>query len=444
MKPVFNKHNHTLAAYAFLVILCVTLCIFLFLNIGTVGAKIFQVVNVFFPIFYGMFIAYMLCPGVKFFERRVFRKLNAKKKYKLVRALSVVCIFLIVVLAIVLYCWLILPRVLGGYAELQNMAAMYVKTIKDWILGIPLGENFFSRYLAKLSEYFVGLLEKVYTSAITSVPDVMTIATALVGILPDLFLGIILSVYFLFSRERLLAQAKKVLRAFLNTDRYRVFSRSARLADRNFGGYIKGQVADALVIGFIAYFCLLLIGVPYYPLVSTLVGMANLIPVIGSVIGTIVGALIVFLANPQASLWFVILMIILHQMNQKLIRPYIIRAGVEASTMFMFAAILIMTGLIGFWGLILGVPVFVILYAVLHNAVDKRLSQKGLPTDALDYYNTEAGKELYREREYKRARRKRGEKEEEAEKEDFRLKKADPPEQDPNATDTAEITIKQP
>jgi hypothetical protein len=104
--------------------------------------------------------------------------------------------------------------------------------------------------------------------------------------------------------------------------------------------------------------------------------------------------------------------------------------------MFMFAAIIIMTGLIGFWGLMIGVPVFVILYTILHSEVDKRLGKKGLSVEQVDYYETEAGKELYREREYKRIRRTRGfKKKEEAESdEDFIIRK-------PNLDDTAEMEV---
>lgn len=446
MKIDFNRRNHTLAFYALVVILVVTLCIFAFLNFGTVIRKAGNFLSVFLPIIYGGMLAYLLCPGVKFFERRVFRAMNSKKLYGLARVLSVVLMFLIVVLAITLFCWLVLPRVLAGYDDLQQMSDMYIETLKEWILGIPTGDTFFSSYITKLLEYFVGLLEKLYASASGSIPDVMTVATALVGVLGDVLLGIILSVYFLLARERLLAQLKKVLRAFLNTDKYRIVSKSARLADKNFGGYIKGQITDALVIGVISYFCLLIIGVPYYPLVSTLVGIASLIPVFGTLIGSIVGALVIFLANPMASVWFIVFMIVLHEVNKHMIRPYIIRVGVDASTMFMFAAIIIMTGLIGFWGLVIGVPVFAVLYAFLHSAVDKRLLQRGLSAELTDYYATEAGKELYWERERKRSRRKRGEKEEEAD-EDFKLKKHEPvpPLQEPesDATGTAEITINQ-
>jgi predicted PurR-regulated permease PerM len=449
MKPEFNKRNNTLALYALTVLLVVMLCIFIFLNFGAVWTSVNHVIGVFMPIFYGAMIAYLLCPGVKFFEKRVFRGLNRKKLYGFSRVLAVVAVFLAVVISIGLFCWLVLPRVLAGYADLQKMSNLYIETLREWVLDIPVGENFFSRYVAKLLEYFVGLLDKLYATVMSSIPDVMDVATMLVGILGDLFLGIILSVYFLLARERLQAQAKKVLRAFLNTDKYRVFAKSTRLADRNFGGYIKGQIADAIVIGAVSYLCLLIIGIPYYPLVSALVGIASLIPVFGTLIGTVIGALIIFLVKPMASIWFALFMIALHMVNKYMIRPYVIRVGVDASTMFMFAAIIIMTGLIGFWGLLIGVPVFAVLYSFMHSIVDRKLKYRGLSAVPLDYYDTETGKALYLERERRRTRRKRKEKEEEQE-EDFRLKK---PESEPQpsaseqnweeteSTDTEEITV---
>ena len=439
MKIDFNKKNTTIAFYALIVLLTVTLCIFGFLNFSKVWSKINFFINVFLPIVYGALIAYLLCPGVKFFERRVFRAMNRKKLYGLSRVCSVIIVFLLVTVFIVIFCWLVLPRVLAGYADLQKVADLYLATLKDWIINIPVGETVLSRYFTNLLEYLVNLIETLYHSVSGALPDVMELATTLMNIVADLFLGIILSIYFLLARERLHAQSKKFLRAFLNAEKYRVVSKSTRLADKNFGGYIKGQIADAVVIGVVSFFCLMIIGIPYYPLVSTLVGIASLIPVIGTLVGTIVGGIIIFLVNPIASLWFVLFMIVLHQINRRMIRPYVIRVGVDASTMFMFAAIVIMTGLIGFWGLMIGVPVFVIVYAFLHSAVDKRLMQKGFSPEQVDYYTTESGKELYMEREKRRARRKRGDKVEESE-EDFRLKKPDT-EPVSESTDTVEIMI---
>ena len=421
MKINFNKQYTTIAIYALLVILCGILCVFTFTHFSDVWAKIVNFIDIFMPIFYGMAIAYLIYPIVRFFEKRVFRKLNEQKRYGLARVLSIVIVFLMAIVSIVLFFWLVLPHIIEGYVDLQERSNVYIMDMRDWLFDIAGSTGELSPYTTKALEYFVDMLENLYDYIIGLFPDIPTLVPILINFITNFFLGIVMSIYFLLAKEKLHAQIKKTMRAFLNAKRYRFVFRSIRLADKNFGGYIKGQIADSLIMGITSYFCLMLIGVPFFPLISTIVGVANLIPVVGSLVGTVVGALIIFLANPPAVIWFVIFMIVLYQINIRMIRPYMIRVGVDASTMFMFAAIVIMTGLIGFWGLVIGVPVFVILYTILHSEVDKRLQMKGLPVDQIDYYETQAGRELYREREYRRKRRDRAFKKEEVEeeKEDF-------------------------
>ena len=425
MKINFNKQYTTVAIHALLVILCGVLCVFTFTHFGKVWAYVIDFLNIFMPIFYGMAIAYLIYPIVKFFERKIFRRLNEKKRYGLARVLSIIIVFLLVIVFIVLFCLVILPHIVEGYLDLQQMSNMYIMGLQEWLFDVAASSGEFSEYLTKLLEYVIGLMESLYEYVMALFPDFSTMVPALLGFVTNFFLGIVLSIYFLLAKERLHAQVKKFLCAFLGAKKYRLVSQSARLADRNFGGYIKGQIADAVVMGVISYFCLMLIGVPYFPLISTIIGITGLIPVIGSLLGTIIGALIIFLTNPAVVIWFILFMIVLYFVNTKMIRPYMIRVGVDASTMFMFAAIVIMTGLIGFWGLVVGVPVFVILYTVLHSEVDKRLKQKGLSVNQADYYETEAGKDLFREREYKRMRRARTVKKEETfgNTEDFILAK---------------------
>ena len=414
MKINFNKQYTAIAIHAFLVILCCIFGFFTVTHFGEVWAHVVDFLNIFMPIFYGMAIAYLIYPIVKFFERKVFRRLNQKKRYGLARVLSIVIVFLIVLVFIALFCLLILPHIIEGYMDLQQMSNMYIMGLQEWLFDVAASTGDFSGYLTKLLEYLIGLMENLYEYVIGLLPDISGMVPALISFATNFFLGIVLSIYFLLAKERLHAQIKKFLCAFLSEKKYRFFFQSARLADKNFGGYIKGQIADAVVMGIISYFFLMLIGVPYFPLISTIIGITGLIPVIGSLLGTIIGALIIFLAKPSAVILFIVFMIILYWVNTKIICPYMIRVGVDASTMFMFAAIIIMTGLIGFWGLVVGVPVFVILYTVLHSVVDKRLKQKGLSVNQSDYYETAAGKDLYREREYKRMRRARTMKKEES------------------------------
>ena len=405
MKLDWNKRYTTIAIYAFLVIFCVILCVFFFLDFGTFARLFARVLSIFRPILYGVLITYILCPMVRFFEKRVFSPLDKKRHYHLKRILSVICAFIFVVLVLILFIWRVLPQVFRGYADLQNRSGFYLATVKEWLLGLSVGEGAIAGYLQRIIEYATGLLDNIYSSFGSILPDVAGVAGALVGVLQDLLLGIILAIYFLFSKERLIAQIKKAAHALLGRAKYTVCAKGATLADNKFGGYIKGQLADALIVGTLCFVCTFIIGIPYYPLVSVLVGISCIIPVFGLTIGTLVGALIILLTSPIDMLWFILFMIVLHQVNKRMIRPHLVHSSGDASAAFMFTAIIIMTGLLGFWGLIIGVPVFAILYTLLSSYVDRRLARKGLSTDIYEYYSTETGKELHLEEEAKKKRR---------------------------------------
>lgn len=406
VKIEWNKKYATIALYAFIVIFCVVFCVFLFLDFNTFGRYVSKILSVFNPVFYGILITYLLSPFVNFYERTILKGLDRKGLYRLKRTLSVLCTLLIVIIAAVLFVLRIIPQVFRGYADLQNMSGLYLETVKEWLLGLSAGDSVLAGYIDKITEYAVELLDKIYTGLNTIIPDVASVAGTAVGIIKDFFLGVILAVYFLFVKERLIAQIKKAGYALFSKKRYAALAKGANLANKNFGGFIKGQLADALIIGAVCFLCTSIIGIPYYPLVSVLVGVACIVPVFGMLIGTVVGALIILLADPIQVIWFVLFMVILHFVNKRMIRPKIIRSGVEASSVFMFTAIIIMTGLLGFWGLIIGVPVFAILYTVMYSAVDRRLAKKGLETDTYAYYATDAGRELHMEEEVRKARRK--------------------------------------
>lgn len=405
MKIDWNKKYSTIACYAAIVIFCVVLCVFLILDFNKFchyAGKILSVLN---PVFYGIIITYLLSPLVGFFERVVFGWLNKKGRYRLRRVLSVLCALLVVLIVALLFLWRIIPQVFRGWADLQSMSGLYLETVKEWLLGLSDGSGMLSGYIDTITEYAVGLLDRIYGSISTIIPDVTAVAGSLLGIIMDIFLGIILAIYFLLVKERLIAQVKKVGRALLNRKRYSSVAKGINLADKNFGGFIKGQLADALIVGTLCLICTFIIGIPYYPLVSTLVGIACIVPVFGPLLGTIAGSLIILLADPIQVIWFILFMIVLSLVNKKMIRPRVVRSGVEASSVFMFTAIIVMTGLLGFWGLIIGVPVFAILYTVMYSAVNRRLAKKGLATDAYDYYSTDAGREMHREEEAREARR---------------------------------------
>lgn len=405
VKVNWNKKYTTIMIYAMIVILALVLVAFLLMDLPAVWQKTKALLANLAPIFYGAIFAYLLAPFINFLERRIFRGI---KKPRLKRAFSIIVTYIVALVGLALFVWQVIPKVMRGYSELQTMAGWYLEAVSAWLLDLSIVDGLLSGYLTTVTEYAVELLTEIYHALGLVVPDIGSVVGAAVGIVMDVLLGIMLSVYYLASKEKLLAQMKKLSHALFRKRRYKNFAKTANLANKNFGGYIKGQLADALILGAVCYICSMVIGIPYYPLISMLVGLCSVIPVVGPWIGTVAGALIVLLADPLSMLWFVILMICLIFLNGRLIKPRVIRAGVEASSIFMFTALLIAAGLFGFWGLILGVPIFTILYALLHSLVDHKLSKKGYMTDIYAYYSDETGRELHIEEEFRRAKQASG------------------------------------
>ncbi len=408
MKTDQNKRRMTIAAYCALVLMACILFVFIILNLDRVWACLMWIVSILAPILIGAMLAYIFSPLASFFEVKLFYKVGERKNYRLKRVLSVIVTYLIVISLLVLLTVKLIPAVLRGYADLAIMSELYLEELKDWLLGFSLGEgNILGGYFDKMIEYIVGLLDSIYGVFDNFSPDITAIADMLVGILGDVVLGIILSIYFLFSKDRFLAQFKKIARALLSRRKFGAFCRSVQMTNDKFGGFLKGQLADALIVGTITYVCLLIIGVPYYPLVSVLVGVSAFVPLFGLVLGAIFGSIIILLADPLDALWFALYMVGLHLVNKHMIKPLVVRTGADASSVFMLTAIIITTGFVGFWGLIIGVPVFAVLYAFLHSFINRRLSKRGLPTDSGAYYATLTGRELYEERQHKKERHRR-------------------------------------
>ena len=393
MKIQWNKRYTTMMLYAMIVVLCVIVAAFIISDLRNVWMSIRSFLSKFSPIFYGALIAYLLAPILNFMERRVVRI----KRYGWRRAIAIVLTYLLTLAFLALFFWRIVPPVLRGYDELQSMASWYLEAVSAWLLDLSVVDGMLSGYISTVTEYAVELLTEIYSALAIVIPDVGAIVGAVASVVTDVLLGVMLSVYYLASKEKLLAQMKKLGHALMRKKRYRHFATTLNLANKNFGGYIKAQIADALILGCAHYICAMIIGIPYYPLVSVLIGIFAIIPVIGPLVGPVAGALIVLLADPLAMLWFILLMTCLVFLNGRLIKPRIIRTGVETSSIFMFTALLITTGLVGFWGLILGVPIFTILYALLHSFVDHQLLKKGYVPEMYFYYSTTTGRELYKE-----------------------------------------------
>ena len=206
-----------------------------------------------------------------------------------------------------------------------------------------------------------------------------------VGVKNALF-GIFISIYILSSKERLTAQIKKILTAIFPGKRYSGFIEWVRFTNNTFGNYIKAQLLDALLVAVECAILFSITGMPYSVLLAFIIGVTNIIPVFGPFIGGIPAGFIVFISAPNKLLLFIILLVLIQQIDGNFVLPKLVGTTTGMSSLGVLCAITIMGGYFGIAGMILGVPFFVVLGEIIRRLVNMRLEKQGMSVSLADYH----------------------------------------------------------
>ena len=222
-----------------------------------------------------------------------------------------------------------------------------------------------------------------YTSVLVN--NLMAISSSIYTLVFQLLVGMIAAFYLLMDRERYCAQVKKLCYSLFKPSTCETLIYWARRAHKIFSGFITGKILDSLIIGIICYVCMLLFRIEYPLLISVIVGFTNIVPFFGPLIGAIPCLVILLLINPLSALWFLIFILILQQLDGNVIGPFIMGDYVGLSPFFIMLAIMVGGGLFGFPGMLLGVPVFALVYAAVKAGTEARLKAQNLPTESAAY-----------------------------------------------------------
>lgn len=181
----------------------------------------------------------------------------------------------------------------------------------------------------------------------------------------NVFIGIIIAIYVLNSKQLFAAQAKKLLYGCLSTRRANIVLDNARFTHRVFGGFINGKLLDSLIIGILCFVGMTALRMPYAMLISVVVGVTNIIPFFGPFIGAIPSGLLILLIDPLKALYFVLFILALQQFDGNILGPKILGDSTGLSSFWVIVCILLAGGLFGFVGMVVGVPLFAVLYSIL-------------------------------------------------------------------------------
>ena len=350
------------------------------------------------PFIWGLVICYLLSPFMRLVEKKLFKPLAAKlyKNSKrsdgsrFARSMSVLLseLFLLAILT-ALVC-LIIPQL---YSSLQNMVAnspLYIDTASRWITQLledfPEIEQYVSQTLGQVNTSLMDWIQNTVLPKLGSLISNVTsgVYYAIMGVY-NLVIGIIVSVYVLSNLEQFGASAKRVLYSVFSVDMAKKILEGLEFTDRTFMGFINGKLLDSAIIGLICYIVCSILRMPYALLVSVIVGVTNIIPFFGPFIGAVPSAIIILLVSPVKCLIFIAFIILLQQLDGNIIGPKILGSSVGINGFWVMFSIILGAGLFGFWGMLLGVPVFVIIYAAITGSVTRKLKRSDLPWEAADY-----------------------------------------------------------
>lgn len=395
----WDKHYLYWGITAFCVIVC-SIVFFLALNYWrSVGSVLSLVLGILSPFIYGLIIAYLLTPVVKWFERSVFNALGArvfpkkpKKAAVFVRVTSLLSTLLLSFLIVGLLLLMLLPELLNSLESLFRNMSSYINIAINYIeallerLNNPEFEEAAVDTLNQITSYFSDWLQ---TSLIPQLNTILTsVSTGVISFLRtavNVLIGIVISVYILYNREIFAAQTKKFLYSILKPLYVKNILQSLTYVDNAFGGFFLGKMLDSAIVGVICLVFLSLFNMPYAVLISVVIAVTNMIPFFGPFIGAVPSAFLLLMESPTQCLIFIIFIIILQQIDGNVLGPKILSGTTGLSGFWVMFAILVGGGLFGFIGMICGVPALSVIYALVKSVCDKRLKQRELPVETREY-----------------------------------------------------------
>ena len=363
---------------------------FLIYRFDGFGDAISTLTGILMPFIYGAVIAYLLKPVCNTIEAFLRRFIPEKMK-GLINALSVTFTILFGLLLVYALFMMIVPQLITSVTTLYYTAQRNFAKFVQWANHVEFFEQ---------NTQIMDLLNSAYDTVSTSIdtlvktkllPSMQNILSGaalgvlnVVVVLKNLIIGIIVAVYMLASRKRFVQQGKMVLYSVVKPRWANLITEEVKYADKMFGGFINGKIMDSAIIGVLCYIGCLIFKFPSALLVSVIIGVTNVIPFFGPFIGAIPATLLILIQNPIKALWFVLFVLVLQQLDGNIIGPKILGNTTGLSSFWVLFAILLFGGLWGFAGMIVGVPLFAVIYDVIKKLVIHGLRRN----EELDMLNT--------------------------------------------------------
>lgn len=365
-------------------------------NLPALSSFLGKILSVFTPVIGGAALAYLCNPILSFFEKHLLRRIRS---LYIKRMLSIFLTYLFFILVIAAIGLLIVPQLISSVKELiaqyENYVANAVTNLNQFITrvmqNLHIGgtdgaiQEFLS--LEKINAFIERLVGSAGDVLSVLFENIQSYGAKLFSTISNTILSLFISFYLLASKEKRLAQVKKLTTALFNEKHNKFIYETASLAHSAFGGFLGGKLLDALFVGIVYFIAFSIFGIPYAAMLATIMGVMNILPFFGPLIGSIPSCFIVLISAPEKIIIFIILVLVVGQIDANIIEPKVLGDRTGVSSLCVIVAISVMGNLWGFFGMIIGVPLFAVVVALVEQYTNAKLTKKGLSDDLDDYYD---------------------------------------------------------
>ena len=353
---------------------CAGVVLFVILwNLPGIASALGRFLYLFRPVFIGIVIAYVLTPLVKIFETRVFVRMHLPGAR---RALAVLCTVIAVIFLLVLLGFFVIPQLVASVSGFIGNLGRYTRSLQDLLHRVSeflAQKNIDAEEFVHATENFLNVLQDALPS---SVQEILSLLGNIGSHLLDYILAAIMAVYFLSDKERILTFLKRIFRALLKPSRYAGLMDFARRGHSILIRYILFSLLDSLIIGLANFIFMVIADLPYGAMISVVVGLTNLAPTFGPVIGAAIGAFILLLVNPWYALYFLIFTVIIQIIDGYILKPRLFGGALGVPGVVVLICIIIGGRLFGIWGVLLAIPFAAIASFLVKEALERREAKR--------------------------------------------------------------------
>ena len=339
--------------------------------------------HVFLPFIIGGAIAFVLNVPMNFIQRHLFPEEKLEKRpfiKKIARPVSMILVLIAVIGIVVIIMFILIPQLGNTFANLGRSIQAFIPQVQDWAETMFHSNKEIMKWVNDLEFDWNKIMDtglRFFKNGAGSVVDsTITAAKSIVSGLTTFFIAFVFAIYILLQKERLGIQAKKILFAFVRRGRAEAAVEVLSLTYNTFSSFLTGQCVEAVILGCMFVVSMALLKLPYALLVGIVIAFTALIPIFGAFIGCAVGAFLIFMVDPVKALIFIVLFLVLQQIEGNLIYPHVVGNSVGLPSIWVLSAVSIGASLMGIVGMLIFIPIVSVIYALFREIVYLKLKQR--------------------------------------------------------------------